>query len=126
MNQAQKFRFLFLKELFRGIRFVWPVVSGLIMLIALLGLLVGYLEGWRAQDGVYFAFVTALTVGYGDLVPMTPLARVAAIAIGFSGILLTGVVAAVSVHGLQRAIPKPPSGQASNSAPEISPERREE
>ena len=68
-----------------------------------LGMLVGYLEGWRVGDGTYFAFVTGLTIGYGDLVPVRLITRVMAVVIGFSGILMTGLIAAVGVRALQQA-----------------------
>ncbi len=33
-------------------------------------------EGWPVVDSLYFAFVTGLTIGYGDLAPTTPLSKV--------------------------------------------------
>ena len=54
-------------------------------------------------DGVYFAFVAGLTVGYGDLVPMHALSRVLAIGIGIAGVLLTALFAAIAVRALQLA-----------------------
>ena len=50
-----------------------------------------------------FTFVTGLTIGYGDLVPLHVAARIAALLIGFIGILLTGLIAAVGVRALQEA-----------------------
>jgi Ion channel len=64
---------------------------------------VGYLEGWRINDAAYFTFVTGLTIGYGDFVPGHVAARLISVAIGFSGILVTGLVAAVGVRALQEA-----------------------
>jgi hypothetical protein len=41
----------------------------------------------RACGGaVYFAFVTGLTIGYGDIVPRQALTRALAMAIGFGGV----------------------------------------
>jgi hypothetical protein len=51
-------------------------------------------------ESIYFAFVTALTIGYGDLAPKTFLARVLAICIGLCGVLLTALIAAVAVRAL--------------------------
>jgi Ion channel len=68
-----------------------------------LGLLVGYREGWSINDAAYFTFVTGLTIGYGDLVPVHFGTRLIAIVIGFIGILLTGLVAAVGVRALLKA-----------------------
>jgi CBS domain containing-hemolysin-like protein len=90
----------FLKGLFFGLRVVWPVLSGIVAAIVVLGLAVGWIEGWPAKDSLYFAFVTGLTIGYGDLAPKEFAARVLAIIIGGCGILLTGLVAAGAVKAL--------------------------
>jgi len=93
----------FLTELWAGLGVVWPVLSGLLVVMATLGAAVALLEGWPLTDGLYFAFVSGLTIGYGDLVPKAPLARVLAISIGVTGILLAGLVAAVGVQALNAA-----------------------
>jgi hypothetical protein len=96
-------RRLFFIELWDGLKIVWPILSGLIGTMALLGVVIGWREGWSLGDAIYFAFVSGLTIGYGDLVPTEPLSRVLAVCIGFTGILLTGLVAAVGVRALERA-----------------------
>lgn len=68
-----------------------------------LGALIGRLEDWQLGDAAYFTFVTGLTIGYGDLVPTHLVARLLAVLIAFSGILLTGLVAAVGVQALNVA-----------------------
>lgn len=52
-----------------GLKIVWPVLSGLIGTVIALGVTIGLLEDWPLFDSIYFAFITALTVGYGDFVP---------------------------------------------------------
>lgn len=91
-------------ELLAGLKVVWPVFSALLGLMAGLGVLVAALEDWPLADGLYFAFVSGLTIGYGDLVPKAPLARVLAISIGITGILLAGLVAAIGVQALNAAL----------------------
>jgi hypothetical protein len=81
---------------------VWPVLSALIAAIAGLGLLTGVFENWSVQESLYFAFVSGLTIGYGDFSPRSLIGRTLAIAIGFCGILLTALVAAVAVQALER------------------------
>src|SRR5262249_16152989 len=93
----------FLQGLFTGLRVVWPVLSALLVLIVGFGILVGLREGWSVQESIYFSFVTALTIGYGDLAPKTLLTRVLAIVIGMCGVVLTAVVAAVAVKALTAA-----------------------
>lgn len=68
-----------------------------------LGLLIGRIEDWRITDTLYFTFVTGLTIGYGDLTPKHFSDRLLAVFIGFAGIVLTGLVAAISVQALRAA-----------------------
>jgi voltage-gated potassium channel len=53
---------------------------------------------------VYFSFITGLTVGYGDIVPGTAIGRVISVLLGLTGILFTGVVVAVAVEAVRRAV----------------------
>ena len=85
------------------LQIIWPAVSGLIGFQLLLGAVIGFLERWSVSETIYFTFVTALTIGYGDLAPKRVTSRMIALAIGFSGILLTGLVAAIGVRSLQEA-----------------------
>jgi hypothetical protein len=93
----------FLRGLFTGLRVVWPILSGLLALVVGLGVVIGLREGWSVQDSVYFAFVSGLTIGYGDLAPKTLLTRVLAILIGVCGVLFTALLAAVAVKALTAA-----------------------
>ncbi len=86
--------------LFSGLRVVWPILSALLTLIASLGLVVGLIEHWSIQESLYFAFVSGLTIGYGDLAPKTLLTRTLSVLIGICGVLLTALVAAVAVKAL--------------------------
>ena len=100
-RKSRSVRLLYLSSLADGMRVIWPVISGLLIFQAALGTIVGMVEGWGVWLGVYFAYITALTIGYGDLVPRQPLMQVLAVVIGFSGIALTGLVAALAVRALQ-------------------------
>jgi hypothetical protein len=90
----------FLRGLFRGLGVVWPILSALIGLIIGLGLVVGVREGWSIHESIYFAFITGLTIGYGDFAPKFLLTRVLAVIIGLCGVLLTALLAAIAVRAL--------------------------
>ncbi len=90
----------FVAGLILGLRVVWPIVSVLLGLMTALGLVIGVLEGWSVHESIYFAFVSGLTIGYGDLAPKLLFTRVLAILIGVCGVVLTALVAAVAVKAL--------------------------
>ena len=93
----------FAAGLFTGLRIVWPILSVLFVLIIALGLVVGLVEGWSVHESIYFAFVSGLTIGYGDLAPKSLLTRVLSIVIGVCGVLVTALVAAIAVRALTAA-----------------------
>jgi hypothetical protein len=93
----------FLTGLYTGLGVVWPILSVLLGLMIALGLVIGLREGWSVQDSIYFAFVSGLTIGYGDLAPKILLTRVLAILIGVCGVLLTALLAAIAVRALTEA-----------------------
>ena len=64
------------------LRIVWPILSTMLVVIVTFGLIISYLEGWQPFDGIYFGFVTGLTIGYGELVPKQALSRLLAILLG--------------------------------------------
>ena len=96
----RELRRTFARELFTELRVVWPILSALLLMIVALGIVIGLIEGWALHDSIYFAFVSGLTIGYGDLAPKRPLTRALAIMIGVCGVLLTALVAAVAVKAL--------------------------
>jgi hypothetical protein len=57
--------------------------------VLLVGTLVyHWLEGWSYLDALYFCVISLATVGYGDLTPTTPLARLFTIGYVINGIVI--------------------------------------
>ena len=52
-------------------------------------------------EALYLSAVTALTVGYGDLVPHTVIGRCLSLCLAFLGVMLTGIFAAVAMKALE-------------------------
>ncbi|TCR85802.1 ion channel [Rhizobium sp. BK376] len=104
-SQSRRMRRLFFYALYQQIHLLWPIFSGLLVLMAGCGVVIGRIEDWRLDQALYFTFVTGLTIGYGDITPKHLMARLLALVIGFSGIVLTGLVAAVSVQALKATDP---------------------
>lgn len=100
-RRAAALRRLYWRSFADGLVIIWPVISGLLLLKAVLGATVGLVEGWGIWSGIYFAFITGLTIGYGDLVPHYAATRMLAVVIGLVGVTLTGLIAALAVKAFQ-------------------------
>jgi voltage-gated potassium channel Kch len=94
----------FLKQVGIGLWLGLPLLLSLAAAIAVLGLVAGKKEGWSRFDSVYWSFVTATTVGYGDFRPTHRTSRVIAIMIALLGLTMTGILIAVAVHAATLAL----------------------
>ncbi len=54
-------------------------------------------------ETLYFCAITALTIGYGDVVPTSTFGRIDAVLLGLIGLVLTGLFVATAVRGVQEA-----------------------
>jgi len=99
-----EFTFNFLK-LFFYIGFVMgPLLGLLVVVIIILGQIVGQREGWTRFNSLYWSFITATTVGYGDIRPEGKLSRVLTVFIAFSGLIFSGILVAVAIHSATEAL----------------------
>jgi hypothetical protein len=103
MATNAELRLRFFRYLWKHLIIIWPIGSVLVGFQPALGAVIGFLERWSVSETIYFTFVTALTIGYGDLAPKRISSRMIALAIAFSGVLLMGLVAAIGVRSLQEA-----------------------
>jgi Ion channel len=87
-----------------ALHLTWPVLSIIFVVQIFFGLIIGFLEAWPVGDAVYFTLITGLTIGYGDIVPRQAFARALAVAIGVSGLFLTGVIAGIAVYPMRKAL----------------------
>jgi uncharacterized membrane protein len=86
---------------------IWRVKAVILALIALVAAGAGavtLVEKMPYSDSLYFAFVTGLTIGYGDIVVKTPSGRLVALLIGFIGILFTGLMVAILVFAVRESL----------------------
>jgi len=79
------------------------VLLVLLVVVVLGGFLMSRVEGISLFDALYWAFITAFTIGYGDITPHTAIGKVLSLIIGLEGIILTGIVVAISVTALREA-----------------------
>jgi len=94
----------FFKEFLYGLWLTFPLLLSLAVVVTVLGQAVGKLEGWSSFESFYWSFITATTVGYGDVRPTKRASRILAIAIALVGFTLTGILVAVAVHAATIAL----------------------
>lgn len=88
----------FIKLLFWSIYLVSPLLLFLCAVIVVLGQLVGRVEKWNYFDALYWSFITATTVGYGDIRPLKKLSRILSVLIALVGLMFTGILIAVVLN----------------------------
>ncbi|MCM2561176.1 potassium channel family protein [Lutimaribacter sp. EGI FJ00015] len=71
------------------------IIAALVGVIATGTVFFHFVEGWGWIDAYFFTVVTLSTVGYGSLVPATPLGKIAATVLIFAGL---GIFAAAIQH----------------------------
>jgi voltage-gated potassium channel len=94
----------FLKEFALGFWLASPLLMSLALGITILGRITGRMEGWSWFDGFYWSFITATTVGYGDVRPVKRASKAIAIVIALMGLTFTGILIALAVHAATFAL----------------------
>lgn len=98
MINVLKFFKIYLSLLISAIQ----VLIALFVTIILLGTFMSIVEKidfWNAQ---YLSFVTALTIGYGDLTPHTPFGKVISIMLAIIGMVFMGIMTAAAIKSLEK------------------------
>jgi hypothetical protein len=90
----------FVRHFLRYTYFVRGVLACLLLLIAVGGVAISYLENLSLSDSIYFAFITGMTIGYGDISPATVCGRLVSVGMGMIGVLFTGMTVAIATRAL--------------------------
>ncbi len=75
-----------------------------VLIIFLSGILIARFDDVSLEEAIYFAFITAFTVGFGDITPKSRGARLVTVFLSFVGLLLVGLLVAIAVHALGLAL----------------------
>lgn len=100
-----RFSIEFSKAFWILMRHFFPIWGGIVILISLLGLIIAGLEEELSfSSGLYFAWVTGTTVGYGDIAPTVGMTRFLAVIVAIIGIMFTGIVVAIAISAAKIAV----------------------
>ncbi len=91
------FTFSFIKLFFVAVFYTMPLFLLLGIVIIVLGQIVTHIEKWSWFNGLYWSFVTATTLGYGDIHPLRKVSKTLSIFIAFIGVMFTGLLIAITV-----------------------------
>ena len=105
------FTFRFIAEFLILISTALPLLVILMSLFIVLGQIVGRIEGWTKFNALYWSFITALTVGYGDIRPLAKISKMISITIGLIGIMFTGLLVAITVYTAGLALEMKPDNE---------------
>jgi voltage-gated potassium channel len=96
----------------RTLWYLRGILAGLLVLFVLLTIAMYYMGDpvetvkrtpSPIAETLYFCAITALTIGYGDVVPTSTLGRIDAVLLGLIGMVFTGLIVAAAVRGVQEA-----------------------
>jgi voltage-gated potassium channel len=85
---------------------LWRMKSVILVQIALIVLgafVISIIEARPFGEALYFAFITGLTVGYGDIVATTAIGQAISVLLALVGLLFTGLIVAIAVRALEQA-----------------------
>jgi len=102
----------FVRHVVTATLLVREVLGCLIVLILLDGVLFSLVEGKDIGSSLYFACITGLTIGYGDITPVTTLGRIVAVFTGLCGTIFVGLVVAINTRALRQTVQQIQSQEA--------------
>ena len=97
----------FHRHFFHALWKIWVIFLALFSWLVINAAAIAYFEKMSFADALYFTFVTGLTIGYGDIVPVTLMGRVLAILTGLVGVLIVGLITAIAVFATRNSIEPP-------------------
>jgi voltage-gated potassium channel len=94
----------FVRYFWHGLAYISPIILFLLLLILTGAWLFHRVERRPWGEALYMAFITAITIGYGDMTPQRPLTRLTAILLGLVGVIFTGIIVSLAVYATSEAL----------------------
>ena len=70
----------------------------------MLTVIFAWAEEQTLGNAIYFTLVTGLTVGYGDITPVTPIGKAVSAAIAVVGVITAGIYVAIATRAVAMSL----------------------
>jgi voltage-gated potassium channel len=80
------------------------LLGAVAVVIVAAGFLLAHFDRRPLEEAIYLAFITAFTVGFGDVTPRSRGARAVTIVLAFVGLILVGILVGIAVHAFDIAL----------------------
>ncbi|MFX0203547.1 MAG: potassium channel family protein [Candidatus Hodarchaeota archaeon] len=82
---------------------IWKLLAVIGVIFSLSVVCLMWADGKCFGQSVYLAFITFLPIGYGDFTPVSTIARVACVILGFVGLAFMGIVVAATIKAIEKS-----------------------
>jgi voltage-gated potassium channel len=91
-----------------NMRFIAYFARYILLLLGFVWIMLAALFAWAEDqtlgNAIYFTVITGLTVGYGDITPVTPIGKAASAAIAVVGVITAGIYVAIATRAVAMSL----------------------
>jgi voltage-gated potassium channel len=91
-----------------NMRFIAYFARYILLLLGLVWIILTVIFAWAEDqtlgNAIYFALITGLTVGYGDITPATPIGKAASAAIAVVGVITAGIYVGIATRAVSMSL----------------------
>jgi voltage-gated potassium channel len=91
-----------------NMRFIAYFARYILLLLGLIWIMLTVIFAWAEDqtlgNAIYFALITGLTVGYGDITPATPIGKAASAAIAVVGVITAGIYVGIATRAVAMSL----------------------
>jgi voltage-gated potassium channel len=91
-----------------NMRFIAYFARYILLLLGFVWIMLTVIFAWAEDqtlgNAIYFALITGLTVGYGDITPVTPIGKAASAAIAVVGVITAGIYVGIATRAVSMSL----------------------
>jgi voltage-gated potassium channel len=91
-----------------NLRFIAYFARYILLLLGSIWVMLTVIFAWAEDqtlgNAIYFTLITGMTVGYGDITPVTPIGKAASVAIAIVGVITAGIYVAIATRAVAISI----------------------